>query len=421
MTQKKYSYIIFGILGLSYVLVFFHRLSPAVMAVDIMRDFNTGGALMGVLASAYFYPYAIMQIPAGLLSDSWGPRRSVSFFLLIAAMGSIAFGLSQNVEMAIAARAVVGLGVALVFVPTMKILTNWFESKEFVRMTGLLISLGGVGAYTAATPLAFLSEVLNWRGSMIIIGLATVVVAFFVWWVVRDTPSEMGYLSLGRTSESDSMTPRIGLMQGLVMVLKSPRFWPMAVCFFFSAAVSLTFMGLWGGPFLMQVYGMTRSQTGAVLSMMAFGFIIGAPAMSWLSEHVYKSQKILIVLNLTASFFLFSLLAFFTGDLPKPFLYIWCFVYSFLGSGTIVVGYAIIKDIFPIEIAGTATGLVNIAPFAGAAVGQPLMGWYLDSFGSVDGVYSVYAYSSAFKYGLVFILGAVIASLLVKESNADLT
>lgn len=426
MTQKKYSYLVFGILGISYILVFFHRLSPAVMAVDIMRDLNTGGVFMGLLSSAYFYPYAIMQIPAGLLSDSWGPRRSVSFFLLIAAIGSMAFGLAQNVGMAIAARAVVGLGVAMVFVPTMKILTNWFESRQFVHLTGILISLGGVGAYTAATPLAFLSEALSWRASMIIIGFITIAVAFFVWQVVRDTPVEKGYLPVENISSTPDVTrpsailaarPPIGLLQGLLMVIRSPRFWPMAVCFFLSAAVSLTFMGLWGGPFLMQVYGMTKSQTGAILSMMAIGLIVGAPVMSWLSEHVYKSRKMLIVSNLTASFFLFSLLAFFAGDFPVPFLYLWCFVYSFLGSGSIVVGYAIIKDIFPLEIAGTATGLVNIAPFAGAAIGQPLMGWYLDSFGSTEGAYSVYAYSCAFKFCLVSILGAVIASLLIKENS----
>ncbi len=416
MKQKKYSYLVFGVLGLSYLLVFFHRLSPAVMAVDIMKDFNTGGALMGVLASAYFYPYALMQIPAGLLSDSWGPRRSVTFFLLIAAMGSIGLGLSQNVGMAIVARAVVGLGVAMVFVPAMKIFTNWFESKQFVRMTGLLLSLGGVGAYTAATPLALLSEALSWRGSMIVIGFVTIVVAMVVWWLVRDTPEEMGYSSVGKKLEPGQDAALVGLSQGLFMVLKSPRFWPMAICFFCSAAVSLTFMGLWGGPFLMHVYGMSRSQTGAILSMMAMGLIIGAPIMSWLADNVYKSRKRLLVSNLIASFCLFSFLAFFTGDFPVPLLYVWCFVYSFLGSGSIVVGYAIIKEIFPLKIAGTATGLVNIFPFAGVAVGQPLMGWYLDSFGSTGGMYGVEAYSWAFKFGLLSILGAVISSLFVKET-----
>ncbi|HOG82742.1 MAG TPA: hypothetical protein PLP16_01535, partial [Smithellaceae bacterium] len=74
LSYLQYRTLIFAILGTAYILVFFHRLAPAVVAVDMMADLKTGGALMGVLASAYFYPYALMQIPAGLLSDSWGPR-----------------------------------------------------------------------------------------------------------------------------------------------------------------------------------------------------------------------------------------------------------------------------------------------------------------------------------------------------------
>ncbi|MDX9815458.1 MAG: MFS transporter, partial [Smithellaceae bacterium] len=84
----KYRYFIFGLLGTAYILVFFHRLAPAVVAVDMMRDLHTSGALMGILASAYFYPYALMQIPAGLLADSWGPRRSITFFFAFAAAGA---------------------------------------------------------------------------------------------------------------------------------------------------------------------------------------------------------------------------------------------------------------------------------------------------------------------------------------------
>src|SRR5512145_2014287 len=97
MTFNRYRYFIFIVLGAAYLLVFFHRLAPAVVAVDMMKDLKTGGALMGLLASAYFYPYGLMQIPAGLLSDSWGPRRSIVVFFLLGAAGSIALGLVSSV------------------------------------------------------------------------------------------------------------------------------------------------------------------------------------------------------------------------------------------------------------------------------------------------------------------------------------
>jgi sugar phosphate permease len=416
MSFVKYRYLIFGILGAAYMLVFFHRLAPAIVAVDMMRDLKTGGALMGVLASAYFYSYALMQIPAGLLSDSWGPRRSVTFFFIFAAAGSVALGFAQTVGMAIAARVLVGLGVAMVFVPTLKILTNWFESGKFVRMSGLLMSLGGVGAYAAATPLALLSDSIGWRGSMIVIGVATLAVAAAVWLLVKDTPQESGFHPLNVSVKSTKTADRIGMLKGIVMVIKMPWFWPLALCSFFGASVSLSFVGLWGGPFLMHVYGMPRAQAGAVLSMFAIGLIIGSPTMSWLSDRVLHSRKKVIVLNQISALCVFIPLAFFTGNFPKGMLYVWCFVYSFVLSGMAAVGYSSVKELFPQQISGTATGLMNIFPFAGAALGQPLMGWYLDSFGATDGRYSVDAYSAVFKVCLIAIFCALVAGTLVKET-----
>ncbi len=412
----RYRYFIFAILGTAYVLVFFHRLAPAVVAVDMMRDLQTSGALMGILASAYFYPYALMQIPAGLLADSWGPRRSITFFFIFAACGAFALAMAQSVSAAIIARIVVGLGVAMVFVPTMKILTNWFEPEKYVRMTGFLMALGGFGGYTAATPLAYLSASIGWRGSMVVTGVLTLIIALAIWLMVRDTPQEMGFNILNNQPIANTSAKKISMWRGMFLVIKEPRFWPWAMVFFLGAVVSLSFTGLWGGPFLMHVYGMSKTQAGGILSMMALGLMFGSPTMSWLVDNVFRSRKTLLAINQFIALCLFALLAFFTADFSKPLLYFWCFSYSFCISGAVVVGYSSIKEYFPLEIAGTATGLINLFPFAGAALGQPLMGLYLDHFGAAGDRYSAAAYSSAFKIGVLFLLGAFIASMLVKET-----
>lgn len=231
---SKYRYLIFAILGCAYILVFFHRMAPAVVAIDMMADLKAGGALMGILASAYFYPYGLMQIPAGLLSDSWGPRRSIALFFIIGAAGSILLGLSQNAAMAIFGRVLVGLGVAMVFIPTLKILTNWFETDKFVYMNGLLMTLGGVGAFTASTPLALLSGAISWRGSMVLIGLVTLVMSGLVWLIVRDRPEQSGFKPINHLPAP--ATDNRGLFRGIGLVLKSPAFWPMAGCSFFRPA-----------------------------------------------------------------------------------------------------------------------------------------------------------------------------------------
>ena len=141
----RYRWLIFWIMALSYVFVYFHRLCPAVVAVDLQKAFQASAGSMGLLASAYFYPYAIMQLPAGLLSDSLGPRKTVTCFLVIAGAGSLAFGLSPNLGDALVARVLVGLGVSMVFISAMKILSQWFRVREFAFMTAILAAMGGWG------------------------------------------------------------------------------------------------------------------------------------------------------------------------------------------------------------------------------------------------------------------------------------
>ena len=103
------------------------------------------------------------------------------------------------------------------------------------------------------------------------------------------------------------------------MVIKMPWFWPMAICSFFGSRVSLSFIGLWGGPFLMHVYGMSRTQAGAVLSMFAIGLIVGSPFMSWLSDRVFRSRKKVLMLNQFSALCVFYPACFFYRQFPNEY------------------------------------------------------------------------------------------------------
>ncbi len=88
--------------------MFFHRLCPAVIALDIQASFGLTGTLLGILGSAYFYSYAAMQLPTGLMADSWGPRKTVSSFFVLAGLGSILMGVAPNLSIAVLGRILVG-------------------------------------------------------------------------------------------------------------------------------------------------------------------------------------------------------------------------------------------------------------------------------------------------------------------------
>ena len=86
---QKYAWFLFLLLTSCYALVSFFRTSTSTLAVDIMKDFAVGGGLMSVMSSAYFYPYGFMQIPAGILSDRWGSRNTITLFMLLGAAGTL--------------------------------------------------------------------------------------------------------------------------------------------------------------------------------------------------------------------------------------------------------------------------------------------------------------------------------------------
>jgi sugar phosphate permease len=410
----RYRWLIFWILALSYILVYFHRLCPAVVAVDMMRDLHTGGALLGLLGSAYFYPYAIMQLPAGLLSDSWGPRRTITLFFIIAFAGSLLLGLAPSLFWAVLGRTLVGLGVSMLFVPTMKVLAEWFRVREFATMTGILMAMGGLGSLTAAAPLAWLSNWIGWRFSFVAVGIFTLALATLVWLLVRDRPTDLGWPS--PAEPLGPSPPSIGLPEGMKMVLSHPRFWPVAIWFFFNCAIFFSFGGLWGGPYLMQVYGLSKAQAGQILSMIAIGMIVGSPMVSFLSNRIVQGRKPVLVLSSFIVLLMTALLSFHTEGLPIPGLYLICLGLGVFSSAIVVVGFTTTKEMFPVQIAGTSTGLVNLFPFAGGALFQPFLGYLLERNGRVGGAFTLAGYQQAFFALFLCGIVAFLACLFLEET-----
>lgn len=410
----RYRWLIFSLLAMGYVLVYFHRICPAVLAIDLMRDLKAGGSLTGLLGAAYFYPYALMQLPAGLLSDSWGPRRTITLFFMVAAFGSILLGLAPTVGWAIFGRTIVGIGVAMLFVPTMKILAEWFRAREFATMTGILLAMGGLGSLTAATPLVWLNAAFGWRNAFFLVGGFTLLLAILVGLFVRNRPADSGMPAI--TGPSNPTPDAIPLFSGVKTVLRCRHFWPLAIWFFFDFAVFFSFGGLWGGPYLMHVYGLSQAASGRILSMLAVGLLVGGPFLSWLSDKVFMGRKPVLLLSSTVVAAMTVLLAFFTADIPIWGLYGIYFLLAVCGNAVGAVGFTMNKELFPIQMAGTATGLVNLFPFAGGAVFQPILGSVLERYGKLGDTFSLAGYQAAFLVLFTCALVAFGAALLTQET-----
>lgn len=422
----RFRWLIFFILASAYFFVYFHRLSLSVVADNLIKDFNTTAGTLGVLGSIYFYCYAVMQLPAGLLSDSVGPRRTVTGFLILAAAGSMLFGLAPNIETAIGGRILVGFGVSMVFIPTMKILSQWYAPHEFASMAGILNAMGGAGVMAATWLLALMTESFGWRFSFELIGGGTFLLVGLVWLIVRDRPQDKGWPPIAELSAKTASAAapartmpaqHVPLLAGVRQVLGCRYFWPLAIWYFFDCGIFFGFGGLWGGPYLMHVHGLSREETGAVLSMIAWGMIIGSPLLGLVSDRLLKSRKKPFIGCATVLVMEMGLLYLYPNGLSKPVLYGVFFVFSICASAIVAIGFTAAKELFPVEIAGTSVGTVNLFPFLGGAIFMPMLGKILDFYPrSASGAYALKGYHTMLLVLLISSIVALGCTLMIKET-----
>lgn len=417
----NYRWAVFGILAMAYFFVYFHRMSTAVVSGDLQGTFGVDAASIALLSSAYFYAYAIMQLPSGLLTDSLGPCKTVSIFILVAAAGATLTGMASAFEQVIAGRLVIGIGVAMVYIPTMKILAAWYRRNEFASLSGILLAVGNLGALSAAGPLALMSTALGWQQVFLMLGVITIVLAISAWIIIRDRPSDMNLPSIQEieAEETGKPVPEAETMEKIPMgkAIRTVfgaglKFWPLAIWFFFMYGTIMVYQGLWAGQFYHDVLGWDKAIYGLVLTFIGIGMIIGCPAAGYISDKVLKSRKNVLIIGTVVFTIVWAIIWITAGKITSPETYMAInFAFGFFG-GFFVVSFAQIKELFPITIVGTSTAALNIFPFAGGAVLQQISGLMLTSR-------SLEAYQNLWLFMLICMVMATAAVFLSKERVSD--
>lgn len=402
---------IFGVMALTYFLVYFHRVSPAVLATDLQESFGVGLTAVAVLSSAYFYAYTVMQLPCGVLTDRWGPRRTVCAFTALSALGAFVTALAGSFEMVVAGRVMIGLGVAMVYVPTLKVLSSWFHRDEFSTLTGILLMVGNVGGLAAAGPLAAMSDYAGWRQVFLALAVLTAVLTWLMWLLVRDRPQDV---ALPRAEEDldDEEGERLPLIDSLRRVFGSGiRFWPFAVIFFFMYGSLMVYQGLMGGPFFRDVLGWDKAEYGFSLTFVGLGMIAGCPVSGFISDRVLRSRRKVVVFGTAAFTLMWGVMWFASGRLTDHAAYAALhFVFGFF-AGWYVPIYGQVKDAFPRSMTGTAIASLNIFPFAGGALLQMVSGYMIANN-------SLSEYRSVWFLMLAGMTMATLAALFTRERFA---
>ena len=168
--------ITFSVLCVLFTLALFFRSNTAVIAEDLLRDFAVPATSLGLMSSAFFYAYAAVQAPVGMLSDRIGVTKTVFFFGLIGVVGAALFSFSTNIHMATWARLLTGAGTAGIWIPSLKYLSIKFKPNEFATLTSIINAVGALGLLFGTLPMALLVAATSWRYAYLI----TAAILFFL-------------------------------------------------------------------------------------------------------------------------------------------------------------------------------------------------------------------------------------------------
>ncbi|MDK2925063.1 MAG: hypothetical protein PWQ41_837 [Bacillota bacterium] len=424
-------WLVWGMLALSFLIVFFHRIALAVVADQLMAEWSLTASALGNLGAMYFYVYTIMQIPSGALADTLGPRVTASTGTLVAGIGSVVFGLAPSFGAALFGRFLVGLGVSVIFLSVLKVQTEWFRTREFATITGLTSAVGNSGNALAATPLAWLVAAIGWRFSFVVVGILGVLVAAGCWFFVRNRPEDLGLPSIteieawedGALSSACRLPPArpVPLRQALAYVTRSSYTLPLFVGAFGLNGSLMVLSAMWGIPYLMQVYGLNRAQASLYTLGTALGIMLAGPLSGLISDRLRRRRGPLLAFT-ALTLFAWVVLVAWPGRLPLPLLR-FLFFFLGLGSGGYLLIMCLAKEVSPHAIAGVATGTINTGSCLGAAVLQLLVGLVLDA--TWDGrlvvgvrLYSPTSYRLGFLRCTLVVAVSFLAALRLPETHA---
>jgi MFS family permease len=405
------AYVISFLAASFYLYEFILQVAPSVMAQPMMRTFKVTAEGFGIISAFYFYAYAPMQLPAGLLFDRYGPRKLMTCALLLCAFGSFFFASTDSILTASAGRFLIGIGSAFSFIGVLVLISRWFPPNYFAILAGIAQLMSSVGAMFGEMPLAALVGHVGWRQASFILAGVGFLLAILLWVFIRDHPNEQTQAAPNRRFREE--------WKRLAEVCRKRYTWvtgSYAFCIWTPIAV---FAALWGVPFLAEKYQVSVVVASGLCSMIWLGIGIGSPLLGWLSDRIHNRR---IALSISSVFGLISTcILLYANDIPFAWMYAVLFFLG-LGAGGQTVSFAVVKDNNPAHLVGTASGFNNLSVLIGGAIFQPLVGFILhrlDQWHLVNGipVYTVGSYQKAlFIMPLCFLLSLFIA-IFMRESH----
>ncbi len=383
--MTSYRWAILTVCVLGFMQTHVHRVGFAPLIPTFIGDLGLTYAAAGAIMAAYFWAYTACQVPVGLLTDRFGSRRVMLGFMTLLVLGVIAFSLSRTYAQSLLARCLVGLGAAATWLPGLRLIQEWFPPHERGLATGLFSAGGGVGGTAVLLLLPLLADRLGWRWAYALLDVPVLLTVLLVFLVVR--PAARGARAGERPGGAVVSIggERSHPMAVLARVLGTPAVWPfnLSVLLSYGAFFSLV---TWLPTFLVKTEGLSQSMAGFVTSLMTAGTILSWPMAGMLSDRFGRRKPIFLFSQAMSAVVCLA----FAFLVPATGLAGAVAVAAFTGFvlGRLVTPFVMLTELFPLELVGTASGVVNTFCFGGGLVIPVALGYVLDMTGSFPAAFT---------------------------------
>ncbi|MFY2788923.1 MFS transporter [Rhodococcus sp. MALMAid1271] len=393
-------WLVWGIGVFAYVVGVLHRTSFGVAGLSAADRFSVSPSLLSSFVVLQVIVYAGMQIPAGVLLDRIGSRRMIAAGALIMGSAQITLALTDSLPVAVAARALVGVGDALTFVSVLRLVPHWFSPRRVPIVSQLTGLLGQLGQVLSAVPFLILLNGPGWTfafGSAAALGLlALVLVLAFV----RDRPDGGAV-----TAEPQSASLR-NTLASIAAVWRRPG----TRLGFFShmgTQFSITvFALLWGVPYLTSAQGLSASTAGALLTVSVLSAVASGIVLGLLTGRYPMRRSWLVLAIMISNATMWAIVLALPGPAPLWLLVLLVVVISVGGPGS-VIGFDYARTFNPSANLGTAQGMVNIGGFSASLLVIAAIGWILDAAGGYSFDAFRLAMLAQFPVWIVAIIGVL--------------
>lgn len=355
----------------AFVMAMMQRTTFGVVGLEATERFQTGASVVSTFVIIQMLVYALAQIPAGYLADRLGPRMVIGGGALLMALGQLFLALSDTIPLAIAARVLVALGDSCTWTPMSRLIPNWFPNRQVPIVTQSAAIVGATGQVISAVPFAALIGYSGWTaGFLAVAGLGTLWACLIIL-LVRNHPS-----GDPRDARRDVEAP----WRQVRAVLREPGtqlgFWG----HWLSAAPTLTFLMMWGSPYLQRAQGLGLAAIGMLFTVRWAASTASGLALGYLTGRHPLRRSTMILLASTLGIGVWGMVLLL--DEPAP---LWLLVILLAGIGVAdpgaAVGFDIVRTTNHRSHTGTGIGIVVMGGFIATLIATGLIGLTLDLLG----------------------------------------